>query len=332
MLEELRIKCPSCGIILDVRNSRREAVKRIVCPNCKKQLALDFREQPQEAVPQQPPTPLYHGQQPLTPLYHGQRMLELREGINQIPLSGCEFVEIRVARLTDGSTKCIVSPLTADHPVKVNGTALLPDDKVALAIGDELQTGSTLLVYGKPGVAEAPAAVRAEEKKPDRPRKSHSYAGWFYGAMACIAVALTVVALWPAAKDVPANEGNGSGNIEIKEDVPVGRKNDPQSPKSVEEGKPPKEKKKTADPKSLSDYELEQQALGGDVEAQFQLGNKLVRRSGSNSIIRGINYLRQASLNGSAKADKVLNNAIYSLQRKASNGDSIANYILMSIN
>ncbi len=67
MLEELRIKCPSCGIILDVRNSRREAVKRIVCPNCKKQLALDFREQPQEAVPQQP----------LTPLYHGQQMLEL---------------------------------------------------------------------------------------------------------------------------------------------------------------------------------------------------------------------------------------------------------------
>lgn len=322
MLEELRIKCPSCGIILDVRNSRREAVKRIVCPNCKKQLALDFREQPQEAVPQQPPTPLYHGQQ----------MLKLREGINQIPLSGCEFVEIRVARLTDGSTKCIVSPLTADHPVKVNGTALLPDDKVALAIGDELLTGSTLLVYGKPGVAEAPAAVRAEEKKPDRPMKSHSYAGWFYGAMACIALALTVAALWPSSKEVPAKDDCGLRRIGVKEDATVGRKKNPEIPKSLEKEKPPKKKEETDAPKSLSDYELEQQALGGDVEAQFQLGNKLVRRSGSNSIIRGINYLRQASQNGSAKADKVLNNAIYSLQRRASNGDSIAYQILMSIN
>lgn len=322
MLEELRIKCPSCGIILDVRNSRHEAVKRIVCPNCKKQLALDFREQTQEAVPQQP----------LTPLYHGQQMLELCEGINQIPLSGCEFVEIRVARLTDGSTKCIVSPLTADHPVKVNGTALQPDDKVVLAIGDELLTGSTLLVYGKPGVAEAPTDS-AEEKKPERPkRNTHSYAGWFYGAMACIALALTVAALWPSSKEVPAKEGIGLRRIGVKEDAPVGRKKDPKIPKSLEKEKPPKKKEETDDPKSLSDYELEQQALGGDVEAQYELGNKLVRRSGSNSIIRGINYLRQASLNGSAKADKVLNNAIYSLQRRASNGDSIAYQILMSIN
>ena len=323
MLEELRIKCPSCGIILDVRNSRREAVKRIVCPNCRKQLALDFREQPQEAVPQQPPTPLYHG----------QRMLELREGINQIPLSGCEFVEIRVARLTDGSTKCIVSPLTADHPVKVNGAALQPDDKVVLAIGDELLTGSTLLVYGKPGVAEAPAAVRAEEKKPDRPMKSHSYAGWFYGAMTCIALALTVAALWPSSsKEVPTKDNYGLRRKGGEEDAPVGRTENPKIPKSLEKEKPPKKKEKTDDPKSLSDYELEQQALGGDVEAQYELGNKLVRRSGSNSIIRGINYLRQASQNGSAKADKVLNNAIYSLQRRASNGDSIAYQILMSIN
>ncbi len=323
MLEELRIKCPSCGIILDVRNSRRETVKRIVCPNCKKQLALDFREQTQEAVPQQP----------LTPLYHGQQMLELCEGINQIPLSGCEFVEIRVARLTDGSTKCIVSPLTAEHPVKVNGTALQPDDKVVLAIGDELLTGSTLLVYGKPGVAEAPAAVRAEEKKPDRPMKSHSYAGWFYGAMACIALALTVAALWPSSsKEVPTKDNYGLRRKGGEEDAPVGRTENPKIPKSLEKEKPPKKKEKTDDPKSLSDYELEQQALRGDVEAQYELGNKLVRRSGSNSIIRGINYLRQASQNGSAKADKVLSNAIYSLQRRASNGDSIAYQILMSIN
>ena len=69
MLEELRIKCPSCGIVLDVRNSRHEAVKRIVCPNCQKQLAVDFQEK---------------------------------------PLLSNDYVEIRAVRIADGSIKRIL--------------------------------------------------------------------------------------------------------------------------------------------------------------------------------------------------------------------------------
>ena len=33
-METLRIKCPSCGIVLEVRNSKNEKVKKITCPNC----------------------------------------------------------------------------------------------------------------------------------------------------------------------------------------------------------------------------------------------------------------------------------------------------------
>ena len=43
-METLRIKCPSCGIVLEVRNSKNEKVKKIACPNCHKQLAITFGE------------------------------------------------------------------------------------------------------------------------------------------------------------------------------------------------------------------------------------------------------------------------------------------------
>ena len=69
MLEELRIQCPSCGIVLDVRNSRHEAVKQIVCPNCKKQLAVDFQEK---------------------------------------PLLSNDYIEVRAVRIADGSIKRIL--------------------------------------------------------------------------------------------------------------------------------------------------------------------------------------------------------------------------------
>lgn len=60
-MDQLRIKCPSCGIILEVKNSKNEAVKRITCPNCKKQLAVNFADipAPKPAVTPQPIAPLY---------------------------------------------------------------------------------------------------------------------------------------------------------------------------------------------------------------------------------------------------------------------------------
>lgn len=48
-MESKIVKCPHCGVGLEVKNSRDEAVKSIKCPNCKKSLKVIFR-QPQ--VPQ----------------------------------------------------------------------------------------------------------------------------------------------------------------------------------------------------------------------------------------------------------------------------------------
>lgn len=44
-MEIKRIKCPSCGVLLDVRNSQNEAVKVITCPQCKTQLRVMFSQQ-----------------------------------------------------------------------------------------------------------------------------------------------------------------------------------------------------------------------------------------------------------------------------------------------
>ena len=40
-----RIKCPSCGVVLDVTNSKNESVKQITCPKCKAVLEVKFPSQ-----------------------------------------------------------------------------------------------------------------------------------------------------------------------------------------------------------------------------------------------------------------------------------------------
>lgn len=52
-METKRIKCPSCGVLLDVRNSQNESVKMINCPQCKAQLRVMFSQQ------QKPTSPSY---------------------------------------------------------------------------------------------------------------------------------------------------------------------------------------------------------------------------------------------------------------------------------
>lgn len=44
-MEVKRVKCPSCGVVLDVRNSKNEAVKLITCPQCKASLRVRFQPQ-----------------------------------------------------------------------------------------------------------------------------------------------------------------------------------------------------------------------------------------------------------------------------------------------
>ena len=50
-MQTKRIKCPSCGVVLDVQNSKNELVKQITCPKCKAVLQVKYppQQEPLEA-------------------------------------------------------------------------------------------------------------------------------------------------------------------------------------------------------------------------------------------------------------------------------------------
>lgn len=148
-MEELRIKCPSCGIVLDVRNSKNEDVKRIVCPNCHKHLAVTFHESssshPSQGV-------LYYGAAAY-PLKEGIQVIGLKDPASKADIQIAtgdpslmkEHAVLKVVPLHNGGYKYIVSSVGKNVPVFVNNLPLQEDDEVVLNIGDELKLGDTVL-------------------------------------------------------------------------------------------------------------------------------------------------------------------------------------------
>ena len=157
MIDQLRIKCPSCGIVLDVRNSKHEAVKQIACPNCHKRLAVNFEDAPATSGATQAP---------IEPLFYGELRIELQLGLNHIPMHVSDKVEIKVVRLQDGNYKCLVCPLSGDGSVKVNDQVLQMEEQVALSKGDILKIDKIVLSYAQP----AGLLHRLSDKEPEEKR------------------------------------------------------------------------------------------------------------------------------------------------------------------
>jgi len=331
-MKELFIKCPSCGVVLGVKNSKNEAVKKITCPQCKQSMAVSFEVevQPSTAAPQ-----------PLGALYYGEMRIPLQEGANNTQFPGCQCVALHVVRLSDGSSKCVVQPLVADASVKINGEVLQKDDKVVLAKGDRLEIGHVKLCYDKPFTlsAEEPrqeASETREEKAPvvpnsstaSTPAKSNT---WLYALVGLMAFAIVVFLFWPKQKEAPQPKGKLSDTVTV-----VNEKKTVEPKDKKEEAKEPAKREndtreKTAEtPKQRTRYELEQAALHGDADAQLELGRELVNRRESHQVILGLNYLRQAARNGSSEAGRLWNQTVQALQQRAAN-DSAAYYILTVI-
>lgn len=317
MLEQLRIQCPSCGIVLDVRNSKHEAIKRITCPNCHKQLAVDFQEEEKPEIPLKP----------LESLYYGEMRIDLQEGTNQIPLPACDALEIKVVRLKDGNSKCLVHALNDEPAVLVNDEALGKEDEVALAIGDEIKIGETILTYGQQGKVLPSQPPTPPAPKTPKPRR------WPYVviALAAIVVCMFVIKHFNTKKVENPLVQVSDTDTKVKSQDTV---RPPKPPiitcggnRENNNGDAGKEKEN----KEPNIYELEQLAKQGDAHAQYELGKRYVKGEGSNTVVLGINYLKEASRNGSSEAQSTLINVINRLQRKADNGDSIAYQILMSI-
>ena len=332
MIEELRIKCPACGIILDVRNSRHETVKKITCPNCKKQLAVNFADNA-DAKPQ--PTP-----QPIGALYGGNDRHPLNEGMNALPGVPNGLVELRVVRLADGSCKHILRALTDEQQVQVNGQPLSKDDEVVLLRGDELQTGHRLLTFDKPGRTLQPEPTATEPLTAPSPEPTpaptpqntgKSVSKLFYVVPLVLVVFSCLAYLFYHRQPQTASSQAATDTVVLKKTTET-----PRTTKTPEKAKvdrtAPRQNAPDSPAPSATTFDLELQASKGNVSAQYELGRQLLHKRGSSNVIMGINYLRLASRNGSSKAEQTLQKAILSLQQKSAAGDSTADYILRQIN
>lgn len=305
-MEELRIKCPSCGIILAVRNSKNEAVKRITCPNCKKQLAVTFHEEPKPA----------------------------------------QYVEIKMVQLADGSQKTIVRALTDDHIIKVNGERLLKDDEVVLGPDDQLEIDGKPQFgpKTKPESAQAPAIaskpVPASQPKPElkvdsqrlTPVSEPKRNSWFL-SIAIAAVIVAAFALWQKFSDSKSEAVSiPSADTIVAPRQETGKK-DIDTPKPKQEVKKEDSKATEQQPAkpavaNMSEYDLERMAMKGDAEAQCQLGKRWVNKGDSTNVVKGIKYLKQAAHNGSSEAKSALNKVYATLQQSATHGSTTASNIL----
>lgn len=330
MLDQLRIQCPSCGIILDVRNSKHEAIKQIVCPNCKKRLAVNFEEELESLAPLQP----------IEPLYYGEMRIDLKEGINKISFPDSDKVEIKVVRLKDGNSKCMIRPLSDTTLIKVNGQQLQADEQIVLSKGDYLEIGKTCLRAGEPGSLTPSSQDDSDNQGVEQPTKPHPQIEhhyiWLYAALAFVVLMGATVFLWPKDSVKPkTNLENaqvidtvkGTDTISKAETKVKNMKEDVSTKRDSGE----KSRVKPNDVSTLSEYDLEMLAGKGNTEAQYEYGVKLIKKGGVSNVIRGINYLKAAANNGSSKARTALSKAINSLQKQANQGDSISYYILKSI-
>lgn len=314
-MESLKIKCPVCGIILEVTNSKNEAVKRIVCPYCKKTLAITFHD---EEKPEQKADMVA-----LPALYYGQMCIALQEGQNQLPLPDTDSIIIRVVRLKDGNCKCLVST-KYENTVRLNNEYLLLDDEVALSDGDQLRFGKTVLSFNKPfenGVTPPPPP-------PPPPSKRH----WWVAVAACIAAVVFIAVFWHKEE----NADNVVPPIEKKGEMDTIAQKPGNSGTSTNNGNGPRKKvitetKKAIKYSDLDDYELQQMAKD-DVKAQYVLGKRLVNRKDSTYIVLGANYLKLASRNGSSEARNALQSVKSTLRKAANNGNTHAENLLKVIN
>lgn len=306
-MEELRIKCPSCGIVLDVRNSKNEAVKRITCPNCKKQLAVTFHEEPKPA----------------------------------------QFVEIKMVQLADGSQKTIVRALTDEHIVKVNGEQLQKDDEVVLAPGDKLEIDDTngtftkdgYVAYQQPSEVFAPKTPTPTSPKPPTPPTPYpsTKSGSRWPIYAAFVVGIVIVmAIWKVTTRQPSQSvAQPKVAVDTVVDAPkeLPKTSDvtalPKAqPIAKEKQKAPAQQPVQTNLASLSNYELERQAMSGNVEAQYLLGKRWVSRHDSINVVKGIQYLKLAARNGSSEARVTLQTVYAALQQSAANGSTSAANIL----
>lgn len=162
IMETKRIKCPRCGTVMDVTNSKREAVKHFKCPGCGAGLAVSFADSETEYHQAKhgkagKPGLEYKGK--AYPLATGDNIVGRKANTSSATLQidtsadaagrtmSREHLKIRVVELSGGKYKSMVSTYKAKNPTLVNGEQLNVEDCIVLCSGDTIKMGEVTVMF-----------------------------------------------------------------------------------------------------------------------------------------------------------------------------------------
>lgn len=169
-MEKKNVKCPSCGVVLEVKNSMNEPVKIITCPQCGTSLRVKFQQQT-ENEPLDARTYLANGGGNETQIamgnYVGGKVFvvcegnsyELHEGRNVIGRKAKSSVADTQLDVNDrymsrenalvnvykegGSMTVSIACYKNLNPIFLGKKELKKDDELILSDGDEFTMGTT---------------------------------------------------------------------------------------------------------------------------------------------------------------------------------------------
>ena len=170
--QTINIKCPSCGVVLRVTNSKNEAEKHFSCPKCGKRIVVPFYKlRVEDGETQLDGNPVAQATQignanmqescHLTcngkdyPLPIGRNVVGRKASTSSADVQvetddkfmSREHMVINVRRLPDGGIKVDVSNYKNKNSTRVNDLLLQSGDAIVLHDGDTIQMGSTIMAF-----------------------------------------------------------------------------------------------------------------------------------------------------------------------------------------
>lgn len=172
MPQTINIKCPGCGVVLKVTNSKDEPEKRFVCPKCGKRIVVPFYK----LKPEDGETQLDGKEGSQSTQMCGDELMQscylLCEGKEyELPIGSNtvgrlattsiadvqidtddlfmsrEHAVINVRRLPNGGLKIDISNFKNKNTTKVNGVQLEHDDAIVLHDDDTVEMGNTTFTF-----------------------------------------------------------------------------------------------------------------------------------------------------------------------------------------
>ena len=169
----INIKCPGCGVILRVTNSKNEDEKRFACPKCGKHIVVPFYKLKQDdgetqldGKPGAQATQLGGANidQKSCYLECNGKSYELSIGRNSVGRKAItstadvqietddrflsrEHMVINVRRLPDGGVKVDISNDKNKNVTRINDMILEQGDAIVLHDGDTIAIGATIMTF-----------------------------------------------------------------------------------------------------------------------------------------------------------------------------------------